>query len=92
MAAWFKAAVLKTVEPARAPGVRIPLSPPIDLNNGTRRCMVYLIFREFRNLQGQQLKTPGSSRFFVAEVLKMTNDGSPNEKTPSILWCGYAPQ
>ena len=28
MAEWFKAAVLKTVEPERAPGVRIPLSPP----------------------------------------------------------------
>jgi hypothetical protein len=28
MAEWLKAAVLKTVELARAPGVRIPLSPP----------------------------------------------------------------
>ena len=28
MAEWFKAAVLKTVEPERVPGVRIPLSPP----------------------------------------------------------------
>ncbi len=28
MAEWFKAAVLKTVESLRAPGVRIPLSPP----------------------------------------------------------------
>ncbi len=29
MAEWLKAAVLKTVESLRAPGVRIPLSPPI---------------------------------------------------------------
>ena len=28
MAEWFKAAVLKTVEPERVPGVRIPLPPP----------------------------------------------------------------
>ncbi len=28
MAEWSNAAVLKTVELARAPGVRIPLSPP----------------------------------------------------------------
>jgi hypothetical protein len=28
MAEWSIAAVLKTVVPARAPGVRIPLSPP----------------------------------------------------------------
>ena len=28
MAEWFKAAVLKTVEPVRVPGVRIPLPPP----------------------------------------------------------------
>ena len=28
MAEWFKAAVLKTVEVERLPGVRIPLSPP----------------------------------------------------------------
>ena len=28
MAEWFKAAVLKTVEPGRVPGVRIPLPPP----------------------------------------------------------------
>ena len=28
MAEWFKAAVLKTVDPERDPGVRIPLSPP----------------------------------------------------------------
>lgn len=28
MAEWFKAAVLKTVVLSRAPGVRIPLSPP----------------------------------------------------------------
>ena len=29
VAEWFKAAVLKTVEVERLPGVRIPLSPPI---------------------------------------------------------------
>jgi hypothetical protein len=28
MAEWFKAAVLKTVELGRVPGVRIPLPPP----------------------------------------------------------------
>ena len=28
MAEWFNAAVLKTAESLRAPGVRIPLSPP----------------------------------------------------------------
>jgi two-component system invasion response regulator UvrY len=32
MAEWFKATVLKTVELARAPGVRIPLSPPSNVN------------------------------------------------------------
>jgi hypothetical protein len=32
MAEWFKAAVLKTVELERVPGVRIPLPPP-DINN-----------------------------------------------------------
>lgn len=31
MAEWLKAAVLKTVESLRAPGVRIPLSPPITM-------------------------------------------------------------
>jgi hypothetical protein len=30
MAEWLKAAVLKTVESLRAPGVRIPLSPPSE--------------------------------------------------------------
>jgi hypothetical protein len=34
MAEWFKAAVLKTVEFARAPGVRIPLSPPCPQPDG----------------------------------------------------------
>ena len=29
MAEWSIAAVLKTVEPARVPGVQIPLSPPV---------------------------------------------------------------
>ena len=29
MAEWTKAAVLKTAESARAPGVRIPLPPPL---------------------------------------------------------------
>ncbi len=29
MAEWLKAAVLKTVERLRVPGVRIPLSPPL---------------------------------------------------------------
>jgi hypothetical protein len=31
MAEWFKAAVLKTVELERVPGVRIPLPPPFFL-------------------------------------------------------------
>jgi hypothetical protein len=31
MAEWFKAAVLKTVEPLRVPGVRIPLPPPFSV-------------------------------------------------------------
>ena len=36
MAEWFKAAVLKTVEPERVPGVRIPLPPPnIEVPLGT---------------------------------------------------------
>lgn len=30
MAEWSKAAVLKTVEGASPPGVRIPISPPIE--------------------------------------------------------------
>lgn len=34
MAEWLKAAVLKTVESFRAPGVRIPLSPPVKQTNG----------------------------------------------------------
>ena len=31
MAEWTIASVLKTVEPSRVPGVRIPLSPPLSL-------------------------------------------------------------
>lgn len=36
MAEWSKAAVLKTVEGASPPGVRIPISPPVV--NCTHRC------------------------------------------------------
>ena len=34
MAEWSNAAVLKTAEPETVPGVRIPLLPPIHLNQG----------------------------------------------------------
>ena len=34
LAEWFNAAVLKTVEASRSPGVRIPSSPPPHLNSG----------------------------------------------------------
>ena len=33
MAEWFNAMVLKTIEVARLPGVRIPLPPPVIFNN-----------------------------------------------------------
>lgn len=34
VAEWLNAAVLKTVVPSRAPGVRIPPSPPIGILGG----------------------------------------------------------
>ena len=38
MAEWFKAVVLKTIEPGRVPGVRIPLSPPSAIDASLLRC------------------------------------------------------
>src|SRR4051812_34833416 len=38
VAEWFKAAVLKTVELERVPGVRIPSSPPLESSTSLLRC------------------------------------------------------
>ena len=41
MAEWSNAAVLKTVEPARTPGVRIPLSPHLHYQNKLKPGLFY---------------------------------------------------
>ena len=41
MAEWSNAAVLKTVDRLRGPGVRIPLSPPDQTINQSLKRLVY---------------------------------------------------
>jgi hypothetical protein len=41
MAEWSNAAVLKTVDRLRGPGVRIPLSPPEQNKSHSRKRMVF---------------------------------------------------
>lgn len=42
LAEWSKAAVLKTVVPARVPGVRIPKPPPIDKSHKILWLLLYI--------------------------------------------------
>ena len=44
MAEWSKAAVLKTVEGASPPGVRIPISPPVVNNTNEKDIFEFVFF------------------------------------------------
>ena len=47
MAEWFKAAVLKTVDP-KDPGVRIPLPPPLPLISACRLSRIVILIKPYK--------------------------------------------
>ena len=64
MAEWSKAAVLKTVEGASPPGVRIPISPPFCTQLNTLFGWVFFAFINY--LQNSETKVYFDGRHYTA--------------------------
>src|SRR5688572_11138016 len=101
MAEWSMAVVLKTIEPERVPGVRIPLPPPASLRSAGRRtlaaaltCVGMLVLARPASAacSGSGLSwvcTAGTSQGQVSSTLGRAADGATlTFKAGSYKWDG----